>query len=298
MKHHRTHHRLKGRERLLLLIIVALILLIYGFFQNRDKPRDGTPTEGNIAVHFIDVAQGDASLILTDSGEVMLIDTGDTKTKEALVAYIQNLGIESIDYLVLTHPHADHIGGAVAVLEAFTVKEVLMPDAITDTRIYENVLLAIEEESCTLTIPSPADTLSLGTARITILGPVKEYKNDLNAMSLVLRLDYGTTSFLFTGDAEARSEEDMLAQFSPSEFDVDVLKLGHHGSSTSSCAAFLDAVSATYAIASCGEGNDYGHPHREILTAMTERGIALYRTDRDGSIVFLSDGSSLSVSFP
>ena len=298
MKPHRPSHRRTHNKQLLLTLVIAVACLIGFYLQNRDAARVATPTDGTIAVHFIDVGQADATLILTGDGKTMLIDTGDTGTKEELVSYIENHGVTTIDLLVLTHPHADHIGGAVAVLENFTVNEVLMPDAVTDTKIYENVLVAIDNEGCTLTVPSPKDSFSLGTAKITVLGPVKSYPKDLNAMSLVLRLDYGTTSFLFTGDAEQGSEEDMLSAFSSSEFKADVLKVGHHGSSTSSSSAFLSAVSPTYAIISCGKGNDYGHPHTEVLTALTERGIALYRTDRDGSIVIESNGTSLSVLIP
>lgn len=291
----RRYRSLDRKTRFLLLLVAVAAALVLHFLPKDEGDRPSTPTDGSIAVHFLDVGQGDATLILTPDGEAMLIDTGVSEYKDELVSYIQACDITTLSYLVLTHPHADHIGGAVAVLDAFTVKEVVMPDATTTTVTFEKVLNAIDKEGCKMTVPEPEDTLSLGTCRLTVLGPVKDYPKDLNAMSLVLRLDYGSTSFLFTGDAESQSEEDMLNRFSSSVFKADVLKLGHHGSATSSSSDFIDAVSPSYAVASCGKDNEYGHPHREVIADMEERGIALYRTDRDGSIVFSSDGTKVTL---
>lgn len=282
-------------------VLVALAIhLIPGvkeFLLGEQGNRPVTPADGNIAVHFIDVGQGDATLIISHDGTTMLIDTGTSESRSSLPAYIRDYNITTIDYLVLTHPHADHIGSAVAVLEAFDVKQVLMPDATATTVTFEKLLLAIEEEGCGITTPGPKDTFTLGDAVVTVLGPVRSY-TDLNAVSIVLRLDYGSTSFLFTGDAEAESEADMLDFFAEGEFRADVWKLGHHGSSTSSSEAFSNAVSAKYAVVSCGKDNEYGHPHAEILADMTKRGIALYRTDLDGTILLASDGEKITVLKP
>lgn len=290
-----------------LVIAVAVALLLYAFpglraklseyFPFMDPPREETPVTGDLDVHFIDVGQGDASLILTPEGNAMLIDTGESSEKELLIAYIESLGVDALDYLVLTHPHSDHIGGASAILSAFEVKAVLMPDAETDTATFLRVLEAIDEEGCGVTVPKVNDTVTLGSAVFTVLGPVDSYR-DLNDTSLVLRMDYGSTSFLFTGDAEVPSEEDMLARHPSSAFKADVLKLGHHGSSTSTSTEFLSAVLPTYAVASCGENNEYGHPHRETLSLLTNKNITLLRTDEDGSVVFTSNGSKVMLLTP
>ena len=168
-----------------------------------------------------------------------------------------------------------------------------MPDVISDSKTFEDVLEKIDQEGCPLKTPEANHEGSFGNLRLTVLGPVNEY-SDLNDSSLVLRADYGTTSFLFTGDAEEGAEEDMLAFHSPQAFAADVLKVGHHGSSTSTSPAWLDAVSPSFAIISCGEDNTYGHPHAETLTALSEHGISVLRTDILGSIILISDGQTVT----
>ena len=299
-KSNRNQHR-GGALFLSLLVLVILVFLRYGpeivdvlgDFSNTIRPT--TPTDGTVSVHYIDVGQADAILILTPEGNAMLIDAGTAGTDTLLVEYLRNLKIETLDYFVLTHPHADHIGGAAEIFDAFVIEEVLMPEAISTSKTFQTVLEKIEAEGCPLTVPEPSETHELGNAIITVLGPVKEY-DDLNDASLVLRMDYGTTSFLFTGDAEIPSETDMLAHHPANVFDADVLKLGHHGSSTSSSSAWLDAVSPKYAIASCGKDNSYGHPHAETITQMSERNIVLYRTDECGTVIITTDGTVLTPS--
>lgn len=296
-----SHSPKSGLLLLLSAVLAALIIHfvpgVKEFLLGEQGDRPITLADGDIAIHYIDVGQGDATLIISHDGTTMLIDTGTSESRSSLPAYIRNYDITTIDYLVLTHPHADHIGSAAAVIEAFDVKNVLMPDATTNTVTFEKLLLAIEEEGCGITTVKPKDTYTIGEAIVTVLGPVRSYQ-DLNAVSIVLRLDYGLTSFLFTGDAEAESEADMLDFFPASEFRADVLKLGHHGSSTSSSEAFLDAVSPKYAIVSCGKDNEYGHPHDEVIADMTSRGIALYRTDLDSTIIFTSNGEKVTVIQP
>jgi len=292
-------------------ILVALLLHFFPslraklseYFPFIEPPRQETTVTGDLDVHFINVGQGDAALILTPEGNAMLIDTGESSEKEYLIEYIKSIGITTLDYLVLTHPHSDHIGGAAAVLDAFVIENVLMPDVTHDSKTFLTVEEKIDQEGCGITVPKVKETFKLGTAVITCLGPTENYaeednENALNDMSLVLRLDYGSTSFLFTGDAEARSEEDMLSALSPSVFRADVLKLGHHGSSTSTTETFLSAVSPSFTIACCGENNEYGHPHREVVSLLETKSITLLRTDQDGTIVFSSDGSKVMLLKP
>ena len=291
----------------LIALVTAAILLIIprtrnrvleylGFFDT-DSPQAEIP-DGEIVVHFIDVGQGDAELIMTSDGKTVLIDSGTPESRTVLTGYLKEQGVKKIDYFVLTHPHADHIGGAAAVLDAFDVVNVIMTDAPTTTSTYKKVLQKIDEKDCGVIFAEAGKEYSLGEAKITILGPVSDYSDDLNNTSIVLRLTYGSTVFMFTGDAEKKAEQDMLTKFPASYFRADVLKLGHHGSSNSTSDGWFFAVSPEYAVISCGRNNDYGHPHREILSLLKKNGTTYFRTDTDGSIVMSSDGESVKIISP
>lgn len=291
----------------LIALVTAAILLIIprtrnrvleylGFFDT-DSPQAEIP-DGEIVVHFIDVGQGDAELIMTSDGKTVLIDSGTPESRTVLTGYLKEQGVKKIDYFVLTHPHADHIGGAAAVLDAFDVVNVIMTDAPTTISTYKKVLQKIDEKDCGVIFAEAGKEYSLGEAKITILGPVSDYSDDLNNTSIVLRLTYGRTAFMFTGDAEKKAEQDMLTKFPASYFRADVLKLGHHGSSNSTSDGWFFAVSPEYAVISCGRNNDYGHPHREILSLLKKNGTTYFRTDTDGSIVMSSDGESVKIISP
>ncbi len=266
-------------------------------------------TEGCAEVHFIDVGQGDSILIRTVDHAV-LIDTGTNLSEDILCTYLAAGGVSKIDLLVLTHPHEDHIGGADRIFDEFTVGRLMMPNAASESVTYEKVLSAAKEEGVSIEYPYPGDTFALGDLQFTVLAPldpayttgtsapVTESEAEGNAASIVLRLDYGTTSFLFTGDAEEESEAAMLERWPVWKLDCDVLKLGHHGSNTSTSEAFLQALTPEWVIASCGAGNDYGHPHREILNRLRDCGLAdtaILRTDRDSTVLFISDGTKIEV---
>ena len=291
----------------LIALVTAAILLIIprtrnrvleylGFFDT-DSPQAEIP-DREIVVHFIDVGQGDAELIMTSDGKTVLIDSGTPESRTVLTGYLKEQGVKKIDYFVLTHPHADHIGGAAAVLDAFDVVNVIMTDAPTTTSTYKKVLQKIDEKDCGVIFAEAGKEYSLGEAKITILGPVSDYSDDLNNTSIVLRLTYGRTVFMFTGDAEKKAEQDMLTKLPASYFRADVLKLGHHGSSNSTSDGWFFAVSPEYAVISCGRNNDYGHPHREILSLLKKNGTTYFRTDTDGSIVMSSDGESVKIISP
>ncbi len=289
-----------------LLLILAAIALQYipgawSFITKHlpffDQPRQVTTVNGEMSVHFLDVGQGDCSLIIMPSGETMLVDASTKDQKDVILQYLRAYGVNKLDYFVLTHPHADHIGSAEAVIKEIKVDTVIMPDAETDTNVFENTLEAIDKNNVQLLIPKPKQTVKLGNASITFLSPNKE-SDELNDMSIVFRLDYGKTSFLFTGDAEAPAEKLMLQTHSRSEFKADVLKVGHHGASTSSTSEFLDAISPTYAVISCGKDNSYGHPHSETLKALEKRNVTCFRTDLIGNVVFSSDGEKVTLLRP
>ncbi len=273
-----------------LLVVAVALLWQSGLFKKTITV--SSVADGVLYVHYIDIGQGDAELITTPSGHTALIDSGPGSSSNTLVNYLHDAGVEKIDYFILTHPHEDHIGGAPAVFEGFEVACVIMPDITTTTSIYRKTLEAIEKENCRTEIAEPEASYSLDGAVITLLGPIT-IEDNLNSASIVAKLTYGDSAFLFTGDAEEESEQAILSAFSAATLKSDVLKAGHHGSSTSSSEAFLDAVSPTYAVISCALNNDYGHPHTETLTRFKERGITYYRTDLDGTVLFSSDGTTV-----
>ncbi len=258
----------------------------------------GGSASGTLEVYFFDVGQGDSELIRLPGGENILIDAGTSSTEDELVGELRSLGAETLDLVVATHPHADHIGGMAAVIDAFDVRQVVMPrvsesDTPT-TKTYENLLQSIADKGLTITPAEPGDELlSSGGAVLTVLAPNGKDYGDLNNYSVVLRLTYGEDSFLFTGDAEEESEEEMLSLDWP--LTATVLKCGHHGSETSTSPAFLDAVSPQYAVISCGVDNDYGHPDAVTLEKLEAAGAEVFRTDRQGTILASTDGSGVTM---
>lgn len=258
----------------------------------------GGSASGTLEVYFFDVGQGDSELIRLPGGENILIDAGTSSTEDELVGELRSLGAETLDLVVATHPHADHIGGMAAVIDAFDVRHVVMPrvsesDTPT-TKTYENLLQSIADKGLTITPAEPGDELlSSGGAVLTVLAPNGKDYGDLNNYSVVLRLTYGEDSFLFTGDAEEESEEEMLSLDWP--LTATVLKCGHHGSETSTSPAFLDAVSPQYAVISCGVDNDYGHPDAVTLEKLEAAGAEVFRTDLQGTILASTDGSGVTM---
>lgn len=258
----------------------------------------GGSASGTLEVYFFDVGQGDSELIRLPGGENILIDAGTSSTEDELVGELRSLGAETLDLVVATHPHADHIGGMAAVIDAFDVRQVVMPrisesDTPT-TKTYENLLQSIADKGLTITPAEPGDELlSSGGAVLTVLAPNGEDYGDLNNYSVVLRLTYREDSFLFTGDAEEASEEEMLSLDWP--LTATVLKCGHHGSETSTSPAFLDAVSPQYAVISCGVDNDYGHPDAVTLEKLEAAGAEVFRTDLQGTILASTDGSGVTM---
>lgn len=244
----------------------------------------------DLTVHFLDIGQGDCTL-LTQGAHAMLIDAGDNDQGTKVQSYLEYLGISSLDYLVLTHPDADHIGGADVVIYKFDCNTILMPEKKADSRTYDDVIQAMKSKNYTAVHPEVGDTYAFGESSFTILSPAKDYQ-DSNDCSIVLRLTHGNNTFLFTGDAEEEAESDMLA--SGLDLSADVLKVGHHGSHTSTSDAFLDAVAPTYAVISCETGNSYGHPHAETLNKLRATGVQMFRTDEQGTITVTSDGSTLT----
>ena len=271
-----------------ILFVFAFVIYFMDSYEERTAPAD---VSGTAAVHFIDVGQGDSILITTADG-AMLIDTGEAENAQTVIDYIRAQGVTRLDYAMATHPHSDHMGGMAKVIDALPIGEFLAPDVTHTTVSFERMLDALEARGLGITTPAVGARFTLGGCVFTVLSPENPSENDLNNASLVLRMDYGGTSFLFTGDAESAAEKEMLA--SGLDLDCDVLKTGHHGSGTSSTKAFLAAVSPDIAVISCGTGNNYGHPHADAVSRLEAAGAAILRTDWEGTIVLVTDGQTIT----
>lgn len=285
---------MKKRAVQVLVLIFAVVLTLYSRldFSPDDHMHQGNDT-GQLTVHFIDVGQADSILIQTPEGRNMLIDAGTNKTGRDVVSYLNKTGIEYLDVVIGTHPHEDHIGGLDLVIDTFDIGKVYMPKVTHNTATFKDVLDSIKNKGLKISPASYGITIDLDPKLdVSILAPVSEKYEDLNNYSVVVKVIYENTSFLFTGDAEYISEKEMLER--TSDLKASVLKLGHHGSKTSTSPEFLEAVMPDYAVISVGKDNDYGHPSQEVLERLEENGIEVLRTDLLGTIIIESDGKNLT----
>lgn len=277
--------------------ILSLILVLTMLALTSCTAQFITGTAGNafvydgLTVHFIDVGQGDCTLLVCN-GEYMLIDAGEREYGNHVVDYLKAQGAGRLRYVIATHPHSDHVGGLAEVLRDIPCDTFITVETDQTSRTWTEVLCEADEADVEYIDAEVGDVYTLGAGAFTILAPASDDYEGYNNYSVVTRFVYGKTSFLFTGDAERRSENEMLA--SGLTLSSDVLKCGHHGSSTSSSAKFLKAVRPTSAVISCGVDNEYGHPHKETLEKLALLGTAVYRTDQQGTIVARSDGKTIT----
>ena len=243
-----------------------------------------------LRVDFLNVGQADCALLSTN-GHYMVIDGGNNGDADTILSYLEGQGVEKLDAVVGTHPHEDHIGSLDAIINHFDVDAVYMPKIMHTSKTCEDVLDAVANKGLKIKSPSPGDTIDFNGLEIEVLGPQREYK-DFNNNSIVLKVNAGETAFLFTGDAEETAEKDILQ--ADYDLQADVLKVGHHGSSTSSSQAFLQAVKPKYAVISVGVGNSYHHPEEEALQRLQSIGAEIYRTDLQGNIVCTTDGKNIA----
>lgn len=253
----------------------------------------GVSESGSFTIHFIDVGQADSALVTCD-GHSMLIDGGNADDSNLVYSVLQRETDGHLDYVVGTHAHEDHIGGLSGAFEADTADVTFCPVTEYDSKAFRNFKTRADERGGGITIPAVGATFTLGEATVTVVA-VNSVPEDTNNTSIVIRIVYGDTSFLFTGDAEQETEEKILE--SGQDIESTVLKVGHHGSSTSTSQAFLDAVSPTYAVISCGKDNSYGHPHSETLAKLASAGVEVFRTDELGDIYCTSDGTEVTFSY-
>ena len=250
------------------------------------------PAEGGgFSVTFIDVGQALSVLVGCD-GQYMLYDGGNVEDGSLVVSYLQSRGVDRLEYVFCSHAHEDHVGGLAAVMAAVPAGQVYAPVTENDTQCFEDFVKYTQQQGLAIVVPAAGSVWQLGSAVIRMLGPVASY-DDTNDTSLVLRIDYGETSFLLTGDMEQDAEDDLVASGAP--LDVDVLQVGHHGSETSTGYVFLNTVLPEIGVISVGEGNSYGHPHEAALSRLRDAGVDVWRTDLSGTITITSDGADYAV---
>lgn len=249
--------------------------------------------EGELEVHFIDVGQGD-SILIKQGEHNMLIDAGDNHKGKDVVDYLRNENIKSLDYVIGTHPHADHIGGLDDVINSFEISKVIMPDKMHTTKTFEDVLNAIYSKNLKITKAVAGNEYELGNAKFTVLAPISNNDSNLNNHSVSIRLEYGNNSFMFTGDAENIAEQEIVNN--GMNIQADVLKAGHHGSNTSNSDSFVNKVNPQYVVIQVGEGNKYNHPNTDIIEKFENMEIEIYRNDLHGTVVAKSDGKKIEFS--
>ena len=245
-----------------------------------------------LTVHFIDVGQGDC-ILLTCDGKTMLIDGGSSDQGDRVVRYLKRAGVQRLDIVVSTHPHRDHVGGLDTVVQNFPIGKLYTPVTESDNAFFQDLVAACRTANVKLTVPKADSTFSLGGATVTVLGPRGKYQEqeNVNNMSIVLRVEYGEKAFLFTGDAEYDEETAILD--AKCIVDVDVIKAGHHGSEDSTGSRLLLEATPAYCVISVGTGNEYGHPDEALLSRLEDADVEVLRTDEQGTIVCVTDGTDL-----
>ncbi|MFV0441142.1 MAG: ComEC/Rec2 family competence protein [Lachnospirales bacterium] len=301
-KQYKKIDKIKDKKLKNTVIAVIIIVLIFNFIYTRfNQENEAVSLGGNfqseagiLEVHYIDVGQGDATLLRLDDF-TMLIDTGDTFADEALMTYLDNVKVDEIDIFIGTHPHSDHIANASDIYDKYQVNKTIIPNAVHTSNTFENMITSIENEGTEVVEAFAGYTESIGDLTIEILSPLERSYDDLNDYSVVTKVTYKDSSFIFSGDATKYVEKAIVEEYSSSDLNVDVINAGHHGSDTSSCEEYLYATSPSIVVISCGKDNDYGHPHEEVLDRLEQTNGKILRTDLTGDIVITTDGLEYSI---
>lgn len=290
---------MKNKKKIITIIILIVIYLYTTYtppentntnqtIKERETEDVITKEDNLLNVYFLDVGQAD-SILVENNNHYMLIDAGNNEDGPKLVKYFKDLGITKFDYVIGTHAHEDHIGGMDDIIKNFEITTFYMPELITTTKTFEDVLDALAQKQIAFETPNIAEKFTFADSTVTTLY-VNNDASNLNDSSIVLRLKYKTTSFLFTGDASFKVEKELLTK----DIKSDVLKIGHHGSRTSTSTAFLNKVNPTYAIISVGTNNSYNHPNEETLKRLNNKNIKIYRTDESGTIQAITNGTLIN----
>lgn len=291
----------KAVTGIILLIIAVVSAVFVRFTGESDKVFEAVGLRNTelsdrdkMYVSFIDVGQGNCTL-LKCGDKAILVDSGEVGAAQTVINYIKNQNIKTLDCVLVTHPHSDHMGAMTKLLYEFKIKDVIMPEIpeeiIPTSKTYEKFLVAVSENAENVIAAKPDETFSYGEMKMEIFAPLRDYE-DLNDMSAVTRISYGDTSVMFTGDATATVEKDLLKK--NIDYSATILSVGHHGSKTSTSESWLKAVDPEYAVICCGLNNDYGHPHQSVVNRLEEFGIKTYRTDLLGTIVFESNSKEFT----
>ena len=281
---------LKKRKKVILLSFILFIL--FSLSSCESKATFSSINKNNLLIHYIDVGQGD-SILIQVHGKNMLIDAGTTESANELVNYLKMQKINKLDYIIETHPHEDHIGAMSKIINKFEVGKFYAPKVTSNTKAFDNMINSLRKKSLKILISKAGLTLDLGSGiKCEILAPNSELYKEVNNYSTVVKITYGDTKFLFEGDAEKLSEDEMINR--GYDLSCDVLKVGHHGSRTATSDEFLKKTHPKIAVISCGLNNDYGHPHKPTLTKLEAINAKIYRTDKYGTIILESDGTKIS----
>ena len=287
-------HKNNKKAQIITIIVFIIIAILSSFFAKDIVGNDLGKTNGNIEISYLDVGQGDAAYIRVNDMDI-LIDAGPRSDSDKLMKQLEDKNIDDFEIVIATHPHEDHIGGMTKVFEKYDVKSFYMPKVTNTTKTFENMMKAVSNEGLKANVIKGGTSIDIGKgAEFKAYSPNKDEYDNLNDYSPIMKLTYGNKAFIFTGDAEKAAEAEVLKKHS-NELKADVIKFGHHGSSTSSSKEFIDAISPKYGIISCGVDNSYGHPHRETLDIIKNMGIESYRTDKQGQITITSNGENINI---
>ena len=288
--------KIKKPKTLLGSLLAIIVLLVGGYFGidlSGIFNENSTEVEGVMEISYLDVGQGDSIYIKVNDFDI-LIDAGPKSSSEKLLSQLKDKNIDDFEMIIATHPHEDHIGGMADVLKEYDVESFYMPKLSHTTKTFENMVTTISNKGLKIKQIKEGMSFDLGEgAKMEVYSPIYESYEEFNDYSPIMKLTYGDTSFIFTGDAEAHAEEEVVLKY-PKDLKADVLKCGHHGSSTSSTEEFLEAVKPEYGVISCGVNNKYGHPHKETLQKISNFNIKVYRTDLQGQIIATSDGKNIT----
>jgi competence protein ComEC len=290
-------NKYKKRSSVKIIATVLLVVSLITFsgctvkIETKDKAVSAS-VSGQFKIHFIDVGQADC-ILLQQGNNFMLVDAGNNEDSKTIKTYLDKQGVKELQYFVGTHKDEDHIGSADYIIDTFKVNKVYFPKQTATTKTFKDFVSSVKNKGLSFTAPVVGESFKLGEAVVTIVAPNSDTYEDANDYSIVLKVQYGENKFLLTGDAEAVSEMEMVKK--GLDLKVDLLKVGHHGSNSSTSLNFLKAVSPKYAVISVGKDNSYGHPTQSILDRLKGNGVKIYRTDENGNIIAVSDGKNINI---